>query len=182
MRKFVAVGGIILLLSVMAAAADQPKAEIFGGVSWLHIDNQGVPGVKTNYMGWDAGFGFNAKKWFGIAGDFSGNYGRLLPNTPTVHSYTAVFGPQIAFGGEHARPFAHALFGINSTDIVSGGNSAFAMEFGGGLDLPVTPKFAVRLGQLDWLYTRHDFTGLGLKDNQKNLKFAAGVVFRFGNH
>jgi len=181
MRKFLAVGGIILLLSVMAAAAEGNKAEVFGGVSWLHVDTKGLPGVKSNFMGWNAGFDYNAKRWLGFAGDFSGNYGRLQPNTSMVHAYTIAFGPQLSIPGEHVRPFAHALFGEHSTDIISFSDTGFALEFGGGLDVKVSPKFAIRLGQLDWLYTRHDFTVIGLRDNQKNLKFATGIVFGFGN-
>jgi predicted metalloprotease with PDZ domain len=50
------------------------------------------------------------------------------------------------------------------------------------VDLKVSNHVAVRLGQADYLYTKHDFSfGVpGVSDHQNNLRFSTGVVFRFG--
>jgi opacity protein-like surface antigen len=186
MRKLVSVAMLVIGLCLAAAAADAPKAEIFGGVSWLHIDNMGVSGIKTNYMGWDSEFQYNLKKWLGATADIGGNYGHVTAGAPMSHTYTFVFGPTLTHRGNNATFFAHTLFGANKTDLFSGGgssnsNTAFAMAFGGGLDLKISNTFALRLGQLDWLYTRHNLASSGLKDFQNNIRYAGGVVINFGD-
>jgi len=185
MRKLVSVGVLVLGLCLAAAAADDvPKLEVFGGVSWLHIDSMGLAGVKTNYMGWDAEGQFNLNRWLGVTADIGGNYGRLVPDTPTTHSYTYVFGPTISYRAHSSTLFAHTLFGANSTNIISGGgssDSAFAMAWGGGIDVRINSTFFLRLGQLDWLYTRHDLRSVGLKDHQNNIRYAGGIVINLGH-
>jgi len=197
MRKLLSVGTLILGLCVAAAAADDaPKVEVFGGVSFLHIDTMGLnnQGLKANYAGWDSEFQFNINKLLGITADIGGNYGRLEPNIKNSHTYTYVFGPTFSFRREHATIFGHTLFGENSTNIIttagagtSNSTSAFAMAWGGGLDLNVNKTFAIRLGQLDWLYTRHDLSlvnvnGLQLKDHQNNIRYAGGITINLGGH
>jgi opacity protein-like surface antigen len=196
MRKFASVGILIMGLCVAAAAADEPRVEVFGGISYLHIDTMGLNnlGLKANYAGWDTEFQVNLNKVLGLTADIGGNYGRLVPDTPTRHTYTYVFGPTFSVRREHATIFAHTLFGENSTDIItaagtgtSNSETAFAMAFGAGLDIKVSRVFAIRLGQLDWLYTRHNLSlvtveGLQLKDHQNNIRYAGGVVFNFGGH
>ncbi len=187
MRKLVYVGMIVIGLCLAAAAADVPKAEVFGGVSWLHIDSMGVSGIKTNYMGWDSEFQYNMSNWLGLTADIGGNYGHVTTGAPMSHTYTFVFGPTLTHHGNNASFFAHTLFGANKTDLFSGGggsgstsDTAFAMAFGGGLDLRITDTFALRLGQLDWLYTRHDLSAAGLKSFQNNVRYAGGIVINLG--
>jgi opacity protein-like surface antigen len=196
MRKCVAVGILIFGLFLVAAAADDetPKAEVYGGVSFLHIDDNGLHAPKRNFAGWDAQFQYNITKLLGITADIGGNYGRIAPNVPNSHTYTYVFGPTFSFlRREHATVFAHALFGENtiSDNIIPNGvcgagcsttDSAFAMLWGGGIDVKVNHTFAIRLAQLDWLYTRHDLTGLGGKAFQDNIRLTGGVVINLGSH
>ena len=197
MLKLASVGILILGLSLAAVAADEmPKAEVFGGVSFLHIDTMGLnnQGLKANYAGWDSEFQYNINRVLGITADIGGNYGRLQPDVPNSHSYTYVFGPTFSVRRESAVIFAHTLFGQNSTNIISNAlthtsnnDSAFAMAFGGGLDIKLNQRFALRLGQLDWLYTRHNLSlvnvnGLQLKDHQNNIRYAGGITINLGGH
>jgi opacity protein-like surface antigen len=197
MLKLASVGILILGLSLAAVAADEmPKAEVFGGVSFLHIDTMGLnnQGLKANYAGWDSEFQYNINRVLGITADIGGNYGRLQPDVPNSHSYTYVFGPTFSVRRESAVIFAHTLFGQNSTNIISNAlthtsnnDSAFAMAFGGGLDIKLSQRFALRLGQLDWLYTRHNLSlvnvnGLQLKDHQNNIRYAGGITINLGGH
>jgi hypothetical protein len=186
MRKLFSAGILILGLCLAAAAADDwPKAEVFGGVSFLHVDLPTSTGIKKNYMGWDTEFQYNVTKLLGVTADVAGNYGRLVPNNPTAHAYTFVFGPTFSIRREHATIFAHTLFGENSTNLVTGGgssDSAFAMAWGGGIDVNINHTFAVRLGQLDWLYTRHDLSFLGAKNFQNNIRYAGGITINLGGH
>jgi len=192
MRKFAWAGALILVMSLAAVAADDvPSFEVYGGVSWLHIDTMKIPGVKTNYMGWDSEAQYNLNKFIGITADIGGNYGRLAPNTPTVHDYNFAFGPTFSFRTEHSVIYAHTLFGANTDNILTrtGSNTssdtAFAMLWGGGLDLKIKSTFSLRLGELDWLYTRHDLSGItvdgvNLTNHQNNLRYTGGIVINFG--
>jgi len=72
----------------------------------------------------------------------------------------------------------HALFGVDRFHVNviggSGTDSAFAMAIGGGLDVPIKQKFAIRVAQVDWLRTNH------FSAAQNNVRLSTGVVFRFG--
>jgi len=187
MRKFASVGILILGLCLAAAAADDsPKAEAFGGVSFLHIDTMGQAGVKRNYAGWDSEFQYNLSKILGVTADVGGNYGRLQPNIANSHTYTLAFGPTFSLRTEHSTIFAHTLFGENTTNIITTGanssDSAFAMVWGGGFDVKLSHTLALRLGQLDWVYTRHNYTAIGLLDHQNNIRYTGGIVINLGSH
>ncbi len=65
--------------------------------------------------------------------------------------------------------------------------SAFAMTVGGGLDIRINPRIAVRPMQVDYLPSRFSAFNVpgipsGFNDTnwQHNLRYSAGVVFRFG--
>jgi hypothetical protein len=191
MRKLVAVGILIFGLCLAAAAVDDaPTAEVFGGLSFLHIDDNGLHAPKRNFAGWDAEGQFNITKLLGVTADIGGNYGRVASSFPNSHSYTYAFGPTFSFRREHATMFAHVLFGENtiSKNVITGGSNpsptdgAFAMIWGGGIDVKISHAFALRLGQLDWIYTRHDLTAIGGRDNQNNIRYSGGVVINLGGH
>jgi opacity protein-like surface antigen len=213
MRKGLLIAVLVLVCGCFAVAQDYPKASIFGGVSLLHLDTEGAtdatvstffstPGstIKTWYPGWEVAGQYNFTKLLGVKADFSGNYGTPLTvpgvSTPSARTYSFLFGPVLSLRGEHATPFVHALFGGNhlSIDAAPGatglGNpaiteTAFAMAFGGGVDMKLTRHFGLRLGQFDYLYTKHCINvggacTLGVAgaptDHQNNFRFATGVT------
>jgi hypothetical protein len=189
MRKLVSVGVLILGLCLAAVAADEtPKVEVFGGVSFLHIDDNGLHAPKRNFAGWDGEFQYNINSLLGITADVGGNYGRVAPGVTNSHAYTYAFGPTFSIRREHATMFAHALFGQNtiSENVISGSSNAsptdnaFAMVWGGGLDVKVSNTFGIRLAQLDWVYTRHDLTLAGGKAFQNNIRLTGGITFNLG--
>jgi len=213
---------------------DTPRAEVFGGYSYLHIDTQGVTGttidtacnnllghgtcppgsfqVHQNFNGWNASVQVNVTRLFGIKADFSGHYGTpvtfssqiqsLLSQAgitglpPNAKSYSYLFGPVVSQSAGRYRPFAHALFGANSVStnlsgVTIGGlgipgltltDTAFAMAFGGGVDVKLTDHLSLRAGQADYLFTKHDFSGgiQGIATHQNNFRASVGAVFQFG--
>jgi hypothetical protein len=55
---------------------------------------------------------------------------------------------------------------------------AFAWAVGGGVDVSVNERFAVRLFQADYINTRTDgFSGKAVN----NARISGGLVFRFGS-
>jgi hypothetical protein len=113
--------------------------------------------------------------------------------------FTYLFGPQLKVRAHHFQPYAHLLFGGAHSNVygnayqticqhIAGGCTiskspaadAFAMDFGGGIDIPVAKHFTIRPAEFDYLLTRftNPFTGT---NNQNNFRYSAGVVFSFGH-
>jgi opacity protein-like surface antigen len=158
MRQFLILMLSFGLLSLPVVAQDFPKAEIFGGYQYTHFEG------SVNANGWNASLTGNVNHWFGVAADFSGAY------KAGDHVHTYMFGPVFSARSDKVTPFAHALFGGAS----GGGTNAFAMAFGGGVDVKVAEKVAFRLIQGDWLLFRSEgFT------SKKNARISTGIVFRF---
>jgi opacity protein-like surface antigen len=162
MRKFLLFISLFAFSCLPVSAQDQPKAEIFAGYQYTHLE------PSLNASGWNASVAANVTNWFGVKGDFSGAYKSGL----RFHTY--MFGPVVSarqFG--RVTPFAHALFG--GARASNGGSvNAFSMAFGGGLDVKINRNVAVRLVQADWLATH--FVGDWQK---KNARVSAGIVLRF---
>jgi hypothetical protein len=173
MRKFLTCAVLVFTLSVLATAQEAPKAEVFGGFSYLHLDTKGAAGVEANHYGWNGALSLNANRWFGITADLSGHYRELAPGV-SFNSFTAVFGPQLTYRAEKASPFVHALFGVNRGSTGGLSDSAFAMALGGGLDINITKRLAFRLVQADYLMTKHS------DDTQNNIRLSTGLVLKLG--
>ena len=167
-------------------------------------------GVHPSANGWNASAQYNATHFLGIKGDFSGHYNTPVTISsqianalaqagvtglpPKAHSYSYLFGPVLFQSNGKYTPFAHALFGQNNVGTslshvtglgISGltaSDTAFAMAFGGGVDIKISERIAVRAGQVDYLYTKHDFSGgaPGIAGHQNNLRASVGIVFQFG--
>jgi hypothetical protein len=166
---------LVAMMSSPVFAQDYPKGEIFGGYQFLHADFQGT---GLNFNGWDASVQGNVNKWFGVKGDFSGNY--KSENGASLKVYTYAFGPVLtARQSDRLQPFVHVLFGgahVTGSAIGLGSASVngFALSTGGGVDAVVSKHLAVRLGQFDWVYLHAEGESLS-----KNVRYSAGVVFRF---
>jgi hypothetical protein len=149
-----------LLLSAAAAHA-APRAEIFGGYQYTHLQG------GTNMNGWTGALTGNTGSLLGITADFSGVYGSGLD------LYTYSFGPEIHAHLPIVKPFVHALFGGARLSASGSSSRGFAMYLGGGFDVG-HGSIAWRVAQFDWLYT--DFSGVHFN---RNLRYATGLVLRF---
>jgi hypothetical protein len=89
--------------------------------------------------------------------------------------------PQPWLEGKHKpQPFGQFLMGAaHAGGGVAGlgdGSYEFALRLGGGVDVPVSPRFAVRVIQLDYYLT--EFTN-ATNNRQNNLLVGAGIVFHW---
>lgn len=160
MRKFIGLAVLLCLCSLVSVAQDFPKAEVFAGYQFTHIES------NYNASGWNGAASYNLNRWLGVTGDFSGAY----KGGVKVHSYT--FGPTLSARLPMMTPFVHALFG--GTNFSGGGSvSGFAMQFGGGLDVG-SHSIGLRLIQGDVIVDR--ISGI---TSSKNGRLSTGVVFRF---
>jgi hypothetical protein len=87
------------------------------------------------------------------------------------------------FGGAHSNFYGNLFKTCNSQGCSvaskSPSNNAFDFLIGGGIEVPVGEHFAIRPVQLEYLLTRfgNDFTHGN--NNQSNLRYQAGIQFRF---
>lgn len=163
-------------LPVMAqdAAPDVSKAEVFGGYSY----------AGGNFHGWNASVTGNLTRRFGVVADFSGHYGNDLAGPIRIkqNAHSFLFGPRLSFRGKRLTPFVYALFGVTrfqESAVISGqklsaSDSGFASALGGGMDVRVNDRFAIRAFQID--YFRPNF--FGEAHNRGRLAF--GVVLHLG--
>jgi hypothetical protein len=174
LRKALCSMCLVFLASLPALAQDVPKAEVFGGYSW----------AGANFHGWNASVTGNITKRFGIVADFSGHYGSELDGSVLIKqdAHSFLFGPRFSFRGKRLTPFVYALFGatrFHESAIISGqklshSDTGLRSVLGGGLDVKVNDRVAIRAFQLD--YFRPNF--FGEAHNRGRLAF--GVVLRLG--
>jgi opacity protein-like surface antigen len=175
----------IIVLPAWLLAQDVPKAEVFGGYSYLRTGGQG-------FNGFDAQFTYNQSEWLGLTGDVSGAFAGQSVNVSGVggasahtHAYTFLFGPTFSYRREDKFvPFGHFLAGIahgsssaqtnilgQSIDI-STSDTGFGLALGGGVDYQLNKSWAIRPVQIDYVSVN---AGGG---HGNAFRYAAGIVYR----
>jgi hypothetical protein len=148
-------------------------------------------GIKMDLQGFGSnttGFNIAPNSTFpnGLHGSVQGNL------------FTYLFGPQVKVRAHGLHPFGQLLFGGAHSNVygnafktlcqpivgvcgISGApaSNAFAMEFGGGVDIPINKTISFRPAEIDYLLTRFS-NPLSGTNNQNNFRYSAGVVFTFG--
>jgi hypothetical protein len=109
--------------------------------------------------------------------------------------FTYMFGPQIKKHSGKLQPFGEALYGAAHTNLygnicrleegcgsASPNNNGFAMEYGLGLDIPISQSIQFRPVEVDYLYTHFGSNHIaGASSSQNNFKYVVGVNFAFGS-
>jgi hypothetical protein len=183
-----------------AGSENATRATIFGGYSYLRNNNNG-------FNGWEGQGTFNFNRYLGVTADVSGasltpfSFSLLGASASTYqHITNYLFGPTVTAEFGISAVFAHALFGEAHSSLgagvtlpIIGGIStgltsanAFAMAFGGGIDIGLTRHLAIRAVQVDYLRTQFSATdalttGLSssLGNRQDSFRYSTGIVFRF---
>jgi hypothetical protein len=164
-------GGVDLSFFVRPAIAFKADLQFYGGTTF------------TTTFG-----AVNTSAGFIPAGTYSAN--------GTLKTY--LFGPMIKGRLHKFEPFGEVLFGVAHVDAyanlskviaatptatlhVQGNQNPFSLAAGGGVDLPVGKKFAIRIAEVDYVLTRLT-NPLTSTNNQNHFRYLAGVQFRFGGH
>jgi opacity protein-like surface antigen len=138
----------------------------------------------------------------GMAADLGGckYFGQTIPAPISENfsgtGFTFLFGPRLTFRSSSPfQPFAELNFGgmrisIKCTDTSvcpaqpSVSKTAFAMTVGGGFDVKLNKKFALRLVQAEYLYTRFGndcaLTVCTFNNNQNSFRLKSGIVIAWG--
>jgi len=181
-----------------------PRVELFMGYTYLRATPQLAAGNRMVYLnGGSTSVAFNLNRYVGLVGDFGGfNETRLqltTGNPPTALGsyegvddgtvFTFLVGPRISFRGHRITPFAQALFGgIRASEEMNCQGCApilpketsFALTAGGGLDLRLRHRLAIRIIQAEYLRTNFEDLTTGNKAAQHDIRLSTGIVFRFG--
>ncbi len=174
-----------MLLIPLPAMAQQefPRAEVFGGYTYLRANPEGF-----NLHGWNVSVTGNLTHWFGVEADFSGHYGRPVDQFGPIpgidiNQHSFMGGPKLSMRGGPVTSFAHFLIGGARAGTIDFGESfytnALATVIGGGVDINLTRTIAVRAAQVDYLMTR--FSACDCGEHQNNFRFSAGLVIKLGN-
>lgn len=216
MRNAVIMAVILFLLSaaLFAQSSDAPKAVIFGGYTYLNNSNSLSSLGSTiannssdHFNGWDGQFTYNFVHHLGLTADINGNYrtpigfstlGFTAGTTQSLYNF--LFGPTVSTDFGRLGLFGHALFGESvsrlsagvSVPIIGGlttsvsSANAFAMAFGGGVDIGLTRHISIRAGQFDYLRTQFSPTealasGLSSSSSgrQNSFRYSGGIILRF---
>ena len=143
---------------------------------------------RTNFNGFNAEFNQNLNSHIGIVTSFTGtfnNEGFVDVNTgrafgARVQRYDLMIGPRYNWRGSGVTPFVEAMAGVTHIrssfdDTLSPrkkADTAFAMAFGGGLDVHAGEHIDIRAIQVDYVPTFFNST------RQDNIRIGAGVKIK----
>jgi len=201
MRKLQVVVLVVLFCSALMVG-QSGKSEVFGGYSLERIAGgcgtdyrcNNNTGATTNLNGWTASLTGYLSKSFGVSAQFSGNYGNAGfagggGGFATVHRYAYQFGPVYTFRWQRASAFTHVLLGGISQGVIQASPNgvvqsytSFLWSVGGGLDVKLSKRLAVRAAQID--YERHNVSPAANAPSQagsptNGFRYSAGIVVRF---
>jgi outer membrane immunogenic protein len=183
MKKFACLMGLLVIISFTAKAQDNPKAEVFGGYSYLRFS----PGDGASSINFNGGIGsvaYNVTNMIGVVGEFAGYHASNVEGSSvSVNSVSYLFGPKVSKSMGKITPFGQALFGgshasCGSCESASSANG-FTMALGGGLDYNVSRRFAVRVGQIDYVMSRYSVirpASFSSSNLFSKLQFTSGAV------
>jgi opacity protein-like surface antigen len=181
MRSFLLAGMLLFAFARSAKAQDNPKGEVAGNYTYIHINPGGFSTVTIDCHGGGGSAAWSLNHYLAVVGEFSGCKWTGFSGV-SAHTFTYLFGPRLTYRAySRLEPFGEVLLGgahIRGTTIgfnSSGSDTAFAVAIGGGADYKWKPSVAIRFIQADYLYSRLGGT------TQNNLRLQAGVVFRFGD-
>ncbi len=174
------------------------RTELFIGYAYMRAPDESA----KNLNGFNASLFYDLTGHVAVGGEVSAAFGSARIGTTidtTLHRISFLAGPQVRFPAvcsfEHVSdacnkrgvtisPFARALLGAVhdtskttiGTTSVSSSATAFAMDFGGGVDVNLNNRIAIRPIQFDYVPTH--FGGAW----QSNYRISTGLVIRFGGH
>ena len=161
------------------STAALPRAEIFGGYSYLNIDTNGLTSRKNIPYGANLSFVGNVTPWIGAETNAAAYYKKILG--VDVYDYSLVFGPRV----HYKWAFFHLMFGME--DLVGKDNfstsqysqSSPAGAIGGGGIFKLSRHIGIE-GSADYVLSHHSIIVGGPGVVQNNFRTALGIVFTLG--
>ena len=140
---------------------------------------------RGNSAGFQAGISYKFNRWLGVFGDFAGQYSHVadlgpnfgnIPTDSSVYQYMA--GPRFTKRTERVNVFVHAMAGgaAGRTSLCRNcrfSNDGFALGGGGGFDLNISPRIAIRPIQMDLIASFAEML-------ETDGRLGMGIVIRIG--
>ncbi len=191
---------ILCSVATVAIAQDQPppKWELFGGYSFVYpgatvygVLPGGVVPVNSRIEGNPKGAGlsltYDFNHWLGLTGDLSGEWGSgesgVNVRIDDGEFFNLSAGPKITFRHHYFSPFLEALVGGHRlASEVFRSDVAVGFMAGGGLDLNLNRRFALRLLRADFVFSNHQYgpSSVVPATDVRGVRLQSGVVFRWG--
>jgi opacity protein-like surface antigen len=175
-----ALGFVLVSAGALSAQEEQvtPKVEVGLNYSWFHVSSTNRDLERTGNGG-SGSFEYNLNKNFGLVADIGG-YANTRVNDRLL---TYLFGPRYNWRHSRLNPYAQVLFGgayvWSNLNTAANTKNAFAMAAGGGLDYGLTRHIAINPIQVEYVLTKFNSTDR-FGGVQNDIRYSAGVVFRFG--
>src|SRR5215510_1418792 len=191
MRKLFFIAALTLALPIITLAQEAPRVEVFGGYSYMRLNDDGS-GLDRDLNGFNMSGNITViGKRIGLKADVSGHFGQIIiaPGVPNIdqRQFLFLFGPQFSLRKSgKIQPFAHTLFGfvnqrLNSDVVGDITDTGFAFAAGGGVDLKALgSKLSLRLVQADYVLTKFSDSSASGNNTNNNLRISTGLVVRFG--
>lgn len=200
LRKIVGAWLLIILSLGVAPAQSASPAGTHPHVSRVNIAitynaerAQTAPANPNSFWFQGAAVDANWKIWnsLGIAAQVSGAHASNIGPGVNIGKIDFLFGPRFTWQPAEAKHSGHgaSLFGefllggrhafdtvIPTSSGTVSSATAFALQPGAGVNLWLTPRFGLRLLELDYVYSRLPNAG---NSNQNDFRIATGVVWRF---
>jgi outer membrane protein OmpA-like peptidoglycan-associated protein len=189
-----------------------PKVELFMGYSYWRDISKGTENRIVALHGGSTSLAYNLNSHVGLVFDLGGFRDDSLKfNSPGAgfspsrvvdsggNVFTFLVGPRISFRNhDRLTPFLQVLGGAaRAGEVTVNGcttsflacqplpeETGFALTAGGGLDLRLNHRIALRLFQAEYLVTRFQDPTSSTGENgwQSNVRLSAGIVFLFGGN
>jgi len=163
-----------------------------GGGAGFQFNFGGILVIKGEFQGYTS-----TQNSFTVKSPIGTSQGIIPIGTYTSagNMFTYLFGPVVRVPSKKVSVFGEILFGgsnttlytdLTNTVIANGGKLSasatqhpFTMALGGGLDVNLNKRVALRLGEVDWVLTRYTniFTNT---NNQNSFRYLGGIVLKFG--
>jgi len=166
------------------AAPAAPAHEVDLAFTYSPQHRNSTAGNSFWSQGGSVEFSADLYRGFGVAADFSANHASNINGSGVkLTTLTTMFGPRYTWSRHKLAIFGGGLIGVSAgSDSVfpsPGGATqsarSFAAQVGGGVDLRLTPRIAVRPIEASWLRTQFPN---GANNVQNTLQLSAGIVFR----
>ena len=171
-----------------------PKWDLFAGYQWLNpggtvplsTSNPSNPTpfkLPSQDKGGGAAFTYNFDKYWGGEVDFGYN------TDSNSSEWTLSIGPRVMARTDVANYFLHALVGLNRLSYDSGAatNNGIGVILGGGMDIPLSKRWAWRLFEADWVWANHNFAKFAgpnfpslRRPALEGVRLRTGVVYSWG--
>jgi len=167
--------GLISAAAILTGAASSASAQthgtIAGGYAFLHEfpSSNGIGGVEYP-VGWLADITVRpGTSLVSLVGEIGGDYRKPAGVNLTLHGFLA--GARFSsrpFGG--VVPYGQALVGVERYGEPGFSESGFAIQPGGGVECPISPRFSAR-GQIDFRFVNEQ------SQTFKELRVAGLIAF-----